>query len=196
MNYAQLDSMREAGTTLNTIDTSIVIPTYNRAKLLAKCLAGLARQRPVGARVEVVVVDDGSSDDTPACIEAARRGFPFPLRYVRKPNGGAASARNAGIRASCGAEHPRATSCSGAAGPPRTSGSIRMATKIRMAWITKSDNNHSFAGRRARQSAPFCLLMGNSGIDCKSLKILEAARTHPAAGTAAQTVRSSRTSGR
>ncbi|HWP34054.1 MAG TPA: glycosyltransferase [Thermodesulfobacteriota bacterium] len=80
------------------MDLSIVIPTYNRAELLARCLAGLARQEPAPARVEVVVVDDGSTDDTAARVEALARGFPFALRCVRKPNGGAASARNRGIR--------------------------------------------------------------------------------------------------
>lgn len=80
------------------MDVSVVIPTYNNPARLLECLAGLAAQEPVDARVEVVVVDDGSTDDTPARVEAARAGFPYPLICVRKANGGVSSARNAGIR--------------------------------------------------------------------------------------------------
>ena len=44
------------------IDVSVIIPTYNRSKRLLKALASVARQRDLPA--EVIVVDDGSSDET------------------------------------------------------------------------------------------------------------------------------------
>jgi glycosyltransferase involved in cell wall biosynthesis len=74
---------------------SVVIPSYNRAPVLARCLDALAAQDP--AADEVVVVDDGSTDDTPAVL--AERDW---VRVVRQDNGGRAAAKNAGIDAARG----------------------------------------------------------------------------------------------
>jgi glycosyltransferase involved in cell wall biosynthesis len=71
---------------------STVIPTYNRARLLAAAIESvLAQTRPPD---EILVVDDGSTDGTPAV--AARFG---PLvRLLSQPNRGPAAARNHGLR--------------------------------------------------------------------------------------------------
>jgi glycosyltransferase involved in cell wall biosynthesis len=70
---------------------SVVIPTYNRADLLPECIdSALAQDYP---RFEVIVVDDGSTDQTPQLC----RSYGPRIRYLRKPNGGAASALNYGI---------------------------------------------------------------------------------------------------
>jgi glycosyltransferase involved in cell wall biosynthesis len=74
---------------------SVVIPSYNRAPVLARCLDALATQDPAPA--EVVVVDDGSTDGTPAVL--AERGW---VRSVRQANGGRAAAKNTGIDAARG----------------------------------------------------------------------------------------------
>jgi glycosyltransferase involved in cell wall biosynthesis len=63
--------------------------------VLARCLDALHAQDPEPD--EVVVVDDGSTDDTPAIL--AERGW---ARAVRQPNGGRAAAKNAGVRAARG----------------------------------------------------------------------------------------------
>jgi len=74
---------------------SVIIPTRNRASLLGHSLGSLARQTLAARDFEVVVVDDGSSDDTPrVCRRAARR---MNLRYVRLDPAGIAAAKNAGI---------------------------------------------------------------------------------------------------
>jgi glycosyltransferase involved in cell wall biosynthesis len=85
----------------------VIVPTYNRASLLAQALASVAEQgrRDVGA----IVVDDGSTDETPAVVaglatEWAARGA--HLRYVRQSNRGAAAARNRGLDEL--ARHPEA----------------------------------------------------------------------------------------
>ena len=75
---------------------SVVVPTYNRAPVLARCLDALAAQDPPPG--EVVVVDDGSTDDTPAIL--AERGE--SIRVVRQDNGGRAAAKNAGVEAARG----------------------------------------------------------------------------------------------
>ncbi|HEX6608456.1 MAG TPA: glycosyltransferase, partial [Chloroflexia bacterium] len=61
---------------------SVVIPTYNRAELLRAALESVqAQTAPVA---EVVVVDDGSTDDTAAVVaEFADRGL--PMRYLAEP---------------------------------------------------------------------------------------------------------------
>jgi glycosyltransferase involved in cell wall biosynthesis len=74
---------------------SVVVPTYNRAPVLARCLDALAAQDP--APDEVVVVDDGSTDGTRAVL--AERGW---VRAVHQPNGGRAAAKNAGVAAARG----------------------------------------------------------------------------------------------
>lgn len=75
---------------------SIVIPTYNHAHFLSRAVdSALAQEYP---RVEVVVVDDGSKDDT-AQVAAA---YGERIHYVRQENQGLAGARNTGIGASHG----------------------------------------------------------------------------------------------
>jgi glycosyltransferase involved in cell wall biosynthesis len=70
---------------------SVLIPSYNRAALLPAALDSVFAQtyRPI----EIVVVDDGSTDDTPAVL--ARYGD--RIRSVRQANGGLARARNTGL---------------------------------------------------------------------------------------------------
>ncbi|WP_405461426.1 glycosyltransferase [Streptomyces sp. NBC_00101] len=78
---------------------AVVIPTYNRAELLRGTLDALAAQRPPdGGGFEVVVADDGSTDDTPAVVgEFTDR---LRVRYGFQPDRGfrAAAARNLGAR--------------------------------------------------------------------------------------------------
>jgi len=70
---------------------SVVIPTYNRADLLDRAIASAVNQ--THPAYEVIVVDDGSSDDTPArCAAWGSR-----IRYVRTANAGVSVARNTGI---------------------------------------------------------------------------------------------------
>jgi GT2 family glycosyltransferase len=73
---------------------SVVIPTYNRAHIVAQAVeSALAQQYEA---IEVIVVDDGSTDDTEARVRAGFGGD-ARVRYVRKANGGPASARNVGF---------------------------------------------------------------------------------------------------
>jgi glycosyltransferase involved in cell wall biosynthesis len=74
---------------------SVVIPVHNGARFLAQALRSI--QTKNGWTVEIIVVDDGSSDGS---ADVARR---FPgVRVLTQENAGAAAARNAGIRASSG----------------------------------------------------------------------------------------------
>jgi glycosyltransferase involved in cell wall biosynthesis len=76
---------------------SVVIPTYNRARTLGRAIRSVLRQSL--AELELIVVDDGSTDDTPAVLAT----FSDPrLRLIRRSNGGAAAARNSGVAAATG----------------------------------------------------------------------------------------------
>ena len=77
------------------IELSVVVPTYNRAWLLDGCLRALVAQVETDAELEVVVVDDGSSDGTTALLE--HYSSLLPLRFERQSNRGQAAALNRGI---------------------------------------------------------------------------------------------------
>jgi len=75
---------------------SVVIPTFNRARMLADAVrSALAQTRPAD---EIIVVDDGSTDDTRRIAES----FGTPVRCLRQENRGVSAARNAGIEAARG----------------------------------------------------------------------------------------------
>ena len=70
-----------------------VVPLYNGARFIEESLRSVFAQTLPPA--EVIVVDDGSTDDGPAIVEGLAREF--PIRLLRKENGGQSSARNFGI---------------------------------------------------------------------------------------------------
>ncbi len=74
----------------------ILIPTFNRMNDLKEALARLERQ--TFRDFEVVIVDDGSTDETRQMVEAYQAQAPYPLVYLRQTNAGPATARNLGVR--------------------------------------------------------------------------------------------------
>ncbi len=83
--------------------TSVILNTYNRGYLLDLALESYTRQ--TDSRFEIVVADDGSTDDTPEVVEAFRVRAPaIDLKYVRQEHAGhrRAAILNRGIAASDG----------------------------------------------------------------------------------------------
>lgn len=76
---------------------TVVIPTYNRCEMLGRTLRGLLAQTLAPEDSEVVVVDDGSTDDTRQVVSAVAAPEER-LRYFRQENSGPAAARNLGVR--------------------------------------------------------------------------------------------------
>jgi glycosyltransferase involved in cell wall biosynthesis len=77
---------------------TVIIPTYNRAAVLSKCLDALCRQTCAPQTYEIVVCDDGSSDATRATIATLLQSSQQPaVRYLYQQNSGANAARNRGI---------------------------------------------------------------------------------------------------
>lgn len=82
---------------------SVIVPTYNRAKLLRSSIESVleCRHRPL----EVIVVDDGSKDDTKKVVpdlEALSHASSASFVFVEQPNSGAATARNTGLKHASG----------------------------------------------------------------------------------------------
>lgn len=78
---------------------SIIVPVYNRAERLGRCLAGIFHQSYPRDLIEVVIVDDGSSDDV---MTVVRKYSEFlDIQYVKQADRGyrLSAARNAGIKA-------------------------------------------------------------------------------------------------
>jgi glycosyltransferase involved in cell wall biosynthesis len=70
---------------------SVVIPVYNRERYLAEAIESVLTQDY--APIDLIVVDDGSTDGTAAIVA----GMGAKLRYVYQPNQGIAGARNTGV---------------------------------------------------------------------------------------------------
>lgn len=80
-------------------DISIVVCTFNRAEMLKGALASLYNLATDGRfTYEIVIVDNASTDDTPAAIAIAAAESKYPLRGVREGVQGIVAARNRGIR--------------------------------------------------------------------------------------------------
>jgi glycosyltransferase involved in cell wall biosynthesis len=77
---------------------TVIIPTFNRARVLKLALGAYFVQSSPNAIRELIVVDDGSTDGTDATVDEMSRLSPFPIRYLRQSNSGPAAARNFGIR--------------------------------------------------------------------------------------------------
>lgn len=78
---------------------SVIIPAYNAAATIKKCLDALRLQTYTD--IEVVVIDDGSKDETAAIVENETKKW-SSLKLVRQENGGAPKARNRGLKESTG----------------------------------------------------------------------------------------------
>lgn len=87
---------RESGTLDRAPLISVIVPVYNGAHFLPEAVESiLAQHYP---KIEIIVVDDGSTDGIVAAVEA----LPVQVRFLRKGNAGPAAARNLGLRAAMG----------------------------------------------------------------------------------------------
>lgn len=82
-------------------DVSVIIPCYNARDFIAQTIQSvLAQSQPVR---ELIVVDDGSTDDSAAIVEQCAEQAQAPVTLVRQKNAGESAARNAGIERAAGA---------------------------------------------------------------------------------------------
>lgn len=78
---------------------TVVIPAYNSQGYLAQCIDSML---PMPAGVEIIVVNDGSTDETPVIAQRYAEASNGRIRVINKPNGGHGSAINAGLAAARG----------------------------------------------------------------------------------------------
>jgi len=79
----------------HTPKVSIILPTYNRARFLPEAFASISSQ--TFEDWELVIVDDGSTDETARVMGGLARAVRQPVRYERQSNQGAYGARNTGL---------------------------------------------------------------------------------------------------
>ncbi|MBR3220483.1 glycosyltransferase family 2 protein, partial [Candidatus Saccharibacteria bacterium] len=79
---------------------SVVVPIYNTAEYLPRCLDSLAKQSLDS--FEVILVDNNSTDDSPKIIKEYCKNFPDIFTSLKVKKSGASAARNAGIRVATG----------------------------------------------------------------------------------------------
>src|SRR6476660_1387504 len=84
------------------LDLSIIVPTYNRRKFLPALLESLAAQDYPADGWELVIVDDGSPDDTVAYLRSGDGQRPANMVVVEQANSGPAVARNNGAKQASG----------------------------------------------------------------------------------------------
>jgi len=77
------------------IPVSVIIPVYNAERHLERCLDSVARQTL--ANLQVIVIDDGSTDRSPEIIAAYQQKYPRRILALREENAGTGVARNAGL---------------------------------------------------------------------------------------------------
>ncbi|KJR40232.1 glycosyl transferase family 2 [Candidatus Magnetoovum chiemensis] len=75
---------------------SVVVPVYNGEQHIRQCLDALVSQSFGKNDYEIIVADDGSTDNTPAIVKS------YSVKYIRQENRGPASARNLGVRNALG----------------------------------------------------------------------------------------------
>ena len=73
---------------------SFTVPCYNSAAYMGKCVESLLKG---GEDVEIIIVDDGSTDETAQIADDYAEKYPSVVRVIHKENGGHGSAVNAGI---------------------------------------------------------------------------------------------------
>jgi glycosyltransferase involved in cell wall biosynthesis len=76
------------------VDASVIMPTFNKAEYLNLTLASYMSQQ--SSDYQLIIIDDGSVDDTEKVVE--KYYGKLNIEYIRQDHGGAAKARNAGIR--------------------------------------------------------------------------------------------------
>jgi alpha-1,3-rhamnosyltransferase len=85
---------------LRVTRVSVVVPSYNHAQFVAMTLRSIMKQ--AFAPAELVVIDDGSTDDSPGIIEQTLKECPFPCELIVRSNRGLCATLNEGLARTAG----------------------------------------------------------------------------------------------
>lgn len=83
-------------------EISVVVPMYNSEKTILSVLEGICAQNNIRNIKEIIVVNDGSTDNSKKIVEEYIKHSESNIRLINKENGGVSSARNIGMRESTG----------------------------------------------------------------------------------------------
>ncbi|MBW6458291.1 MAG: glycosyltransferase family 2 protein, partial [FCB group bacterium] len=81
---------------------SVIVPTYNRLEEIRELLASLEKQTFAHAGFEIIIVDDGSTDDTEACVRDFEKKGSLNLSFYKQDHKGPGPARNTGMEHAAG----------------------------------------------------------------------------------------------
>lgn len=84
-------------------EVTVLVCTRNRGELFEQVCRTLLEQSAPGRRWELLIVDNGSTDDTPVRAKAVEQQWPEIVRVVREPKAGLSIARNCGVQEARGA---------------------------------------------------------------------------------------------
>ena len=85
---------------MKELDLSIIIPVYNVQNYLKKCINSIINQK-ITYNYEVILIDDGSEDESGTICDEYSQKYNF-IKTIHKTNEGVSSARNVGLKNSCG----------------------------------------------------------------------------------------------
>jgi glycosyltransferase involved in cell wall biosynthesis len=109
---------------------SVVVPVYNHAGYVMQALESVFAQ--TYRNLELIVVDDGSTDGSADVVRRALASCPFPVRFVEQDNRGAHAALNEAIRLANGTSSIRSIRTIFRAHANRRDGGARRAPRLRM----------------------------------------------------------------
>jgi len=101
-NFDNIIQAEKSRDNKDSVVLSIVIPSYNSAKLLSRCISALENQSAKKSFFEITVADDGSTDETVEMLEKFQVRTELKLQWTTIKNSGPANARNAGVAISTG----------------------------------------------------------------------------------------------
>ena len=78
------------------IRVSVIVPVYNTAGYLRRCMDALVNQSL--EEIEILVINDGSTDESPEILREYEKKYPSKVKVIHQENRGQAAARNLGIR--------------------------------------------------------------------------------------------------
>jgi len=84
------------------MQVSVVVPTFNRKEKLLECLSSLERQTFSLQEFEVIVVDDGSTDETGTSVQEYLTQAKLQLKFIQSEHAGPGVARNVGVQHASG----------------------------------------------------------------------------------------------
>ena len=79
---------------------SVIVPVYNTELYLDKCLESIVNQ--TFDDIEIIVVNDGSPDNSEGIIQKYIRNYPNKIKYFKKENGGLSDSKNFGVEKATG----------------------------------------------------------------------------------------------